>query len=155
MGSRQSDKNNRTILTNRKARHDYAIEETFEAGLALRGSEVKSIRDGRVSVTDGYVDVRDGELWLVNVHVQEYPWAHQQNHEPTRPRKLLLKRREMDKIVSQVESKGYTAVPLKFYLTRGIIKVLIGLGKGKRKVDKRHDLKAREAKREMDRAMKR
>lgn len=154
MGNRQSDKNNRVIATNRKARHRYAIEETMEAGLVLVGSEVKSLREGRVTFGDGYVDVRKGELWLANIHIHEYAFANRRNHEPTRGRKLLLKRNEVRRVIRRLEEKGYTGVPLQIYFKSGRVKVEIGLGKGKRLVDKRQDVKERDAKRAIARAMK-
>lgn len=155
MGKRTSDKNNRTLLQNRKARHDYAIEETYEAGLVLVGSEVKSLREGRANIGDGHAESRGGELWLMGVHIHEYTQAHQLNHAPLRPRKLLLQRREIDRITARIEEKGYTVVPLRFYLDRGFIKVELGVGKGKRRYDKRHDARARDAARDIERAMKR
>ena len=154
MGNRKSDQNNRVIATNRKARHRYAIEETFEAGLVLVGSEVKSMREGHVTFGDGYVDVRDGELWLANIHIHEYAFANRQNHEPTRGRKLLLRRSEIRRITRRLEEKGYSGVPMQFYFKSGRVKVEIGLGKGKRMVDKRQDVKERDAKRDIERAMK-
>jgi SsrA-binding protein len=154
MGSRSSDKNNQLIAQNKKARHDYAIEQTWEAGVVLFGSEVKSLREGRVTFTDGHVDVRDGELFLVNVHIHEYRFANRNNHEVRRPRKLLLHRNEMNRIASRVEEKGFTAVPLKLYFKDGRIKVEIGIGKGKQHHDKRQELKNRVAKREVARAVK-
>lgn len=154
MGNRQSDKNNRVIATNRKARHRYAIEETLEAGLVLVGSEVKSLREGRVTFGDGYVDVREGELWLANIHIHEYAFANRLNHEPTRGRKLLLKRNEIRRIIRRIEEKGYSGVPLQIYFKAGRVKVELGLGKGKRMVDRRQDVKERDAKRDIARAMK-
>ena len=154
MGKRLSDKNNRVIATNRKARHRYAIEETFEAGLVLVGSEVKSLREGHITFGDGYVDIRKGELWLANIHIHEYVFANRNNHEPTRGRKLLLKRNEIRRIVKRLEEKGYSGVPLQFYFKGGRVKVEIGLGRGKRQADKRQDVKARDAQRDIDRAMK-
>lgn len=154
MGSRASDKNNQLIAQNKKARHDYAIDQTYEAGLVLFGSEVKSLREGRVTFTDGHVDVRGEELFLVNVHIHEYPFANRNNHEVRRPRKLLLHRNEIARIASRVSEKGFTAIPLKLYFKNGRIKVEIGLGKGKQLHDKRQDLKSRAAKREVDRAIK-
>jgi SsrA-binding protein len=154
MGSRSSTKNNRMIAQNKKARHHYAIEQTWEAGIVLVGSEVKSLREGRVTFTDGHVDVYDGELFLVNVHIHEYPFANRNNHEPRRRRKLLLHKNEANRIASKVDEKGFTAVPLKIYLKEGRIKVEIGLGKGKQHHDKRQELKTKDAKREMDRAVK-
>ena len=154
MGNRQSDKNNRVIATNRKARHRYAIEETFEAGLVLVGSEVKSLREGHVTFGDGYVEVRKGELWLANIHISEYVFANRLNHEPSRGRKLLLKRNEIKRVKKRLEEKGYTGVPLQLYFKGGRVKVELGLGRGKRMADKRQDVKARDAQRDIDRAMK-
>jgi SsrA-binding protein len=154
MSNRQSDKNNRVIATNRKARHRYAIEETLEAGLVLVGSEVKSLREGHVTFGDGYVDVRKGELWLANIHIHEYVFANRLNHEPTRGRKLLLKRTEIKRVTKRLQEKGYTGVPLQLYFKGGRVKVEIGLGRGKRMADKREDVKARDAQRDIDRAMK-
>lgn len=154
MGSRQSDKNNRTIATNRRARHDYAIEDTWEAGLVLHGSEVKSLREGRLSWADAHVAPRGGELWLVDLHINDYPFANRLNHEPRRPRKLLLHRREIERITARIEEKGQSAIPLQFYLLNGRIKMELGLGKGKRQYDKRHDQRERDAKRDVDRAMR-
>ncbi len=154
MGKRQSDKNNCVIATNRKGRHRYAIEETFDAGIVLVGSEVKSLREGHVTFGDGYVDIRKGELWLANIHIHEYVFANRNNHEPARGRKLLLKRNEIKRIIKRLEEKGYTGVPLKLYFKGGLVKVEIGLGRGKRLTDKRQDVKARDAQRDIDRAMK-
>ncbi len=154
MGSRQSDKNNRTLATNRRARHDYAIEDTWEAGLVLKGSEVKSLREGRLSWADAHVEPRNGELWLVDLHINEYPFANRLNHAPRRPRKLLLNRREIDRITARIEEKGLSAIPLQFYLVKGRIKMEFGLGKGKRRYDKRHDQRERDAKRDIERAMR-
>ena len=155
MGNRQNDKNNQVIATNRKARHKYAIEETMEAGLVLVGSEVKSLREGRITFGDGYVEVRKGELWLANIHIHEYVFANRNNHQPTRGRKLLLKRNEIRKVTRKIEEKGYSGVPLQIYFKAGRVKVEIGLGRGKRMTDKREDVKARDAKRDMERALKR
>jgi SsrA-binding protein len=153
MGVRSSDTNNRNIATNRRARHFFAIDETLTAGLALLGSEVKSLRSGTVSFSDGYVEERDGELWLVGVHIKEWPFAGQRNHEPLRPRKLLLTAREVERVRKRVQEKGYTAVPLRFFLKNGWIKLEIGLGRGKRSHDKREDIKQRDARRDMQRAL--
>ena len=143
------------LVRNRRALHDYAIEERLEAGIALSGSEVKSLRDQRASLTEGYVTVRGGEAWLVAVQINEYPWAHQQNHLPTRERKLLLHRREIGKLDVKLSQKGYSAVPLAIYLKSGRIKVEIGVGRGKKHYEKRETVKEAEAKREIDRAMRR
>lgn len=154
MGDRRSDKNNRTIATNRRARRDYAIEQIVEAGLVLQGSEVKSLRAGRVNFADGHVESLHGELYLVSVHIHEYVFAHRNNHAPMRPRKLLLHRPEIKRMAARIDEKGYTAVPLRIYLKEGRIKVEIGVGKGKRKADRRLDLKERDAERDMARALK-
>ena len=143
------------LVRNRRALHDYAIEERLEAGIALMGSEVKSLRDQRASLGEGYVSVRGGEAWLVGVQINEYPWAHQQNHDPTRERKLLLHRREIGKLDTKLTQKGYSAVPLAIYLKSGRIKVEIGVGRGKRQYEKRETVKEAEAKREIDRALRR
>lgn len=161
MGKAGSDKNNATILTNRRATHDYAIEETFEAGMVLVGSEVKSLREGRITLGDAHVEARQArsngprELFIMGLHIHEYRFANRNNHEPRRPRKLLLNRREIDRIARRMAEKGFSCIPLRFYFKQGHIKVEIGLGKGKRQVDKRHDIKAKDAKREMARATRR
>lgn len=145
----------KVLVRNRRALHDYAIEERLEAGIALTGSEVKSLRDQRASLGEGYVTVRGREAWLVAVQINEYPWAHQQNHLPTRERKLLLHRREIGKLDVKLSQKGYSAVPLAIYLKAGRIKVEIGVGRGKKHYEKRETVKEAEAKREIDRAMRR
>lgn len=152
MGQRQSDTNNRTIATNRSARRDYAVEETFTAGLVLVGSEVKSLRGGELSIGDAYVDEQNGELFLANLHIGEYRFANNNNHEPLRRRKVLMKRREIEKLIRKIQEKGYTAVPLRLYLEKGWVKVEIGIGKGKKQHDRREDIKNRDAKREIARA---
>lgn len=144
-----------TIATNRKARHEFHVEDTWEAGLVLRGSEVKSLRAGTVTIGDGYVVDQDGELWLLNVHINEYPQAGRMNHAPMARRKLLLNRREIDEILKQMHEKGRTCVPLRFFFNeKGRCKVEIGTATGKRQHDKREDLKARDARREIDRVKK-
>ena len=152
--STKNDPNNRTIVVNKRAKHVYAIEETFEAGMVLHGSEVKSIRAGAVILGDGYIAPGDGELWLENVHISEYRFANRFNHPPDRRRKLLLQRRQIDRITERIQKRGQTCVPLRLYLVKGRAKLEIGLGRGKKLHDRRQDLKARDAKREMDRAMK-
>ena len=155
MGSRQSDKNNRVIAVNRKARRHFAIQETLVAGLVLKGSEVKSLRSGMITVGDGFVEEVGGELFLSSVHIKEYSFANRHNHAPMRRRKLLLSRREIGQVVSAIQEKGCTCVPLKFFITRGLIKVELGYGKGKKLYDRREDIKARDAKRDMERSLKR
>jgi SsrA-binding protein len=144
----------KVVATNRRATHDYHIEDRYEAGLALLGTEIKSIRAGRVNLREGYVAPRDGELWLVNVHVAPYEPAGRYGHEPRRPRKLLLHRREIDRLIGRVEQRGYTIIPLRLYLKRGRAKVEIGLARGKRKYDKRAAIAQRESQRQIERTLK-
>ncbi len=142
------------ITLNRKARHDYFILDTYEAGIALVGTEVKSLRDGRVNLKDSYARVLNGELWLIGTHISPYPQGNIFNHEPERSRKLLMHAREIVKLRRNIEEKGLTLVPLSMYFKEGRVKVEIGLAKGKHTYDKREDTAEREAKREMDRARK-
>jgi SsrA-binding protein len=144
------------IADNRQARYLYEILETYEAGIQLIGSEVKSIRAGKVNVQDGYALIRNSEAWLINVHISPYQASGQYfNHEPRRTRKLLLNRKEINKLIGQVEQKGLTLIPLKLYFRDGWIKVSIGLAKGKKLHDKRETMKRRDDQRDMARAMKR
>jgi SsrA-binding protein len=140
------------VATNRQARHRYHLLESWEAGVQLTGTEVKSLRDGKAQIKDGYAAVRDGEVWLHNVHIPPYAPASRENHEPERSRKLLLHRREIDRLVGRTREKGLTLVPTRLYFTGGRAKVEIALGRGKDLADKRHAIKERELKREMDRA---
>ena len=142
------------VATNRKAGRDYHLEDRREAGLVLMGTEIKSIRAGRVNLADGYVQVRDGELWLINVHIAPYDPAGRYGHEPRRPRKLLLHRREIDRLISRVQERGYTIVPVRLYLKEGRAKVEIALARGKRKYDKRQAISKRDAQRDIERALK-
>lgn len=143
------------IVLNRKARHDYHVMDTIEAGIALQGTEVKSLREGgNIMLKDSFADIRNNEAWLIGVHIQPYAMGNVFNHAVERQRKLLLHRHEIDKLRARVESKGLTLVPLKLYFRKGIVKVELGLCKGKQKADKRETIKAREATREMDRAIK-
>jgi SsrA-binding protein len=152
--NRQSDNpNDKTICTNRRARHQYEILDEIECGIVLKGSEVKSLRDGKVSLDEAYARIRDGELWLIDCDIAVYPQASLLNHEPKRPRKLLLHRRELRKFAEQASHKGLTLVPLGMYFLRGKVKVKIAVGRGKKLHDKREALKTAEAKREMQRAM--
>jgi SsrA-binding protein len=152
--SRPSPKPSIKVLAqNRKARHRYEVEETIEAGIVLAGSEVKSIRAGQVALLDAFADVAGGEAWLHQMDVGSYRWAHARNHEPRRPRKLLLHRREIDRIGVKIRQKGFTLVPLELYEKGGRVKVALGLVRGKSQVDRREDQKRREAEREMDRAL--
>jgi SsrA-binding protein len=143
------------VATNRQARHDYFIEETFEAGLALTGTEIKSIRAGRLNLREAYARVENGEAWLVGMHVSPYDQAGGAfQHDPLRPRKLLLHRREIAYLRAQLGQKGLTLVPLRLYLKRGRAKVELGLAKGKKLYDKRDSLAAREARRDVERALR-
>ncbi len=143
------------ITQNRRAWRDYEILDTFEAGLVLEGSEVKSLRDGKANLKDSFAQVRDGEIWLVGSYVAPYSFSRGGGHDPERSRKLLLHRREIDRIAGQLAEKGLTLVPLKMYFKDGKAKVELGLGRGKRAYDKRQTIKEREEKREMDRAIRR
>lgn len=141
------------IAQNKKARHDYHIEDTYEAGLVLMGTEVKSLRAGRASLVDGFAEVHNGEVWLHNVHIPEYAQGTWTNHAARRKRKLLLNRQEIDKIESRVNEKGLTLVPLSLYFKDGRAKVEIALAKGKKTWDKRHSLAERQASREAQQAL--
>jgi SsrA-binding protein len=143
------------IASNRKARRDYHILETFEAGLVLVGTEVKSLREGKASLAEAYARVLDDELYLVGAHIPEYSHGNRQNHDPSRDRKLLLHRREIERLRGKVEEKGLTLIPLRLYWKAGRAKVEIALGRGKRDYDRRQDVAKREAEREIDRAMSR
>lgn len=144
----------RVVATNRKARHDYHILDTYEAGIALTGSEIKSVRAGRVSLRDSYVTVRDGELWLVNCHIAPYDPASRLNHEPRRDRKLLMHRRQIDRLANDLQDPGRTIVPLRMYLKNNWAKVEIALVRGKRQYDKRQAIAKRDAERQIRRALK-
>ncbi|HHC08743.1 MAG TPA: SsrA-binding protein SmpB [Actinobacteria bacterium] len=145
----------KTVATNRRARHDYEILDTYEAGIQLTGSEVKSLRAGQVQLKDGFAVVRDGELWLEKVHIAPYSFSRAGGHDPERPRKLLMHRREIDRLAGKMQERGLTLVPLSIYFTHGLAKVELGLAKGKRTRDKRRDLIDRQQRREMDRARRR
>jgi SsrA-binding protein len=127
----------RAVATNRRARHDYTIEETYEAGLVLTGAEVKSLRGGRASLTEAYARVTDGEVWVENLHIPPYPNAAERPHDPRRPRKLLLRRGEIERLIGKTQERGLTLVPMRLYFTRGLAKLEIGLGRGKRQYEKR------------------
>ncbi|RKD76582.1 SsrA-binding protein [Sinobaca qinghaiensis] len=144
----------RVLAQNKKARHDFFIEETYEAGLALKGTEIKAIREGRMNLKDSFGKIDGGELFLHNAHIGLYEHGNQFNHDPLRTRKLLLHRREINKLIGQSQQPGYSIVPLKVYIKRGKAKVLIGLAKGKKQYDKRETLKQKDAQREMDRAIR-
>jgi SsrA-binding protein len=142
------------VCTNKTARHDYFITDTYEAGIVLQGTEVKSLREGRANLKDSYAQIKDGELFLVNCHISPYTHGNQFNHDPTRPRKLLLHKKEIRRLIGKVAEKGFTLIPLKIYFKNGIAKVELGLAKGKKAYDKREDLKERDAQREVERALK-
>ena len=142
------------VAENRKARHDYIILEQIEAGLVLTGTEVQSLRLGKVNLKDSYARIKNGEAWLHQVHISPYPFAHHDNHDPLRVRKLLLHRREIDKLYGKVNEQGHTLVPLRIYFKGGRAKVTLALVKGKREYDKRRTIRERDEKREMERARK-
>jgi SsrA-binding protein len=143
------------IVSNRRARHDYHLDDRFEAGLVLQGTEVKSLRGGKGSLAEAWVKVDDhGEAWLMQAHIPEYAFGNRNNHDPTRPRKLLLRRRELDELAHKVGAKGVALVPTRLYLRDGRVKLEFALGRGKNVADKRQTAKERDAKREIDRAMK-
>jgi SsrA-binding protein len=145
----------RNVAINRKARHDYFVDETFEAGLVLTGSEVKSLRDGRANLKDSYARFHGSDLVLMNAHISPYDPASRQNHEATRSRKLLLHRRELDRLMGKLREKGLTLIPLRLYFNaRGRAKIELGLAHGKRQYDKRQTIKEREARRETARALR-
>ncbi|NKY97537.1 MULTISPECIES: SsrA-binding protein SmpB [Nocardiopsis] len=143
------------IAQNRRARHDYHIDETYEAGLVLTGTEVKSLRQGRASLVDGFAHINDGEVWLENVHIPEYSQGTWTNHAARRSRKLLLHREQISRLIGKTREPGRTLVPLSLYFSDGRAKVEIALARGKREYDKRHDIAEREAKRDMERAIRR
>jgi SsrA-binding protein len=144
----------KVVATNRKARHDYAIEDTIEAGIVLIGSEVKSIRDGRVNLRDSYASIEDGEVWLHNTHIAPYDPASRFGHEPRRKRKLLLHKRQIARLASRVQEKGYTLIPLRIYLSNNRAKVELALARGKRQYDKRAAIAKREDQRRALRALR-
>lgn len=144
----------RVVTENRKARHDYHILETYEAGIVLEGTEVKSLRAGKANLQDSYARVEKGEMLLYNMHVSPYEQGNRFNHEPKRTRKLLLHKQEIKRLHAQTREKGFTLVPLKVYFKNGRAKVLLGLARGKKLYDKRQDIAARDAKRDMDRALR-
>lgn len=144
----------KTVAQNKKAYHDFSIEETYEAGIVLQGTEIKSIRAGKVNLKESYARIHNGEVFLIGMHVSPYEQGNRYNHDPLRERKLLLHNKEISKLIGETKEIGYSLVPLKLYLKNGYAKVLIGLAKGKKKYDKREDLKKKEAKREVERAFR-
>lgn len=144
----------RVVATNRKAFHDYEIEETFEAGIELTGSEVKSIRSGRVNLRDAFAKPVDGELWLHNCHISAYDPANRYGHDPERPRRLLLHREEIKRLGSKVQERGYTLVPVRVYFKRNRVKIALALARGRKVYDRREAIAKREADREIERALR-
>ena len=142
------------IAENRKARHDYFVEEKLEAGLVLTGTEVKSLRAGKANLQDSYAIVKNGELWLFNAHIPPYDLGNRANHEPLRTRKLLVHKAEFQNLAGRIEGTGFTLIPLRLYFKDGIVKVEVGVAKGKKAHDKRDTIKARETKRQLDQLRK-
>jgi SsrA-binding protein len=142
----------RTVATNRRARHDYSIEESFEAGIVLTGPEVKSLRAGRATLSDAYARVEGSAVWVENLHIPPYEMADSRRYDPKRPRKLLLHREEIKRLIGKTAERGLTLVPLKLYFTRGLAKVELGLGRGRRSFEKRQAIAEREHRREIERA---
>ncbi len=142
------------VADNRKARHDYAIEDKFEAGMALRGTEVKSLRLGRCNLKDSYAKIKNGEVWVHNMHIGPYAFAYYDNHEPRRVRKLLMHAYEIRKLTGKVNEQGYSLIPLQVYFKGGKAKLLLALAKGKKKYDKRESIKRRDQERELQRAVR-
>ncbi len=142
------------IATNKKARHNYAIESEYEAGVVLVGTEVKAIREGRVSFQDAYADIKNGEIFIRQLHISQYKYAHSDNHDTLRTRKLLLHRSEIKRLTGKIRERGYTLIPLQIYFKNHNIKILIGLGKGKKLFDKRETIKKKDMKRDLDRERK-
>ncbi|OZS78257.1 SsrA-binding protein [Tetzosporium hominis] len=151
MAKKHDDK---VLAQNKKASHDYFIEDTMEAGIVLQGTEIKSIRNGRVQLKDSFVRIRNNEAWISNMHISPYEQGNRFNHDPLRVRKLLLHKKQISELIGKTKRDGYTIVPLKMYVKNGYAKLLIGLGKGKKDYDKRSDMKKKEAKREIERAFK-
>lgn len=143
------------ILTeNRKARHDYFIDDEYEAGMVLVGTEVKSLRLGRVNLKDSYAKIKNGEVFVHQMHIGQYPFAHYDNHDPLRPRKLLLHNHEIKKLIGKVQEKGYSLIPVRVYFKNGKVKMSLALARGKRKYDKRESIRNRDEKRDMERSLK-
>ena len=145
----------KVVATNRKARHDYFLSDTYEAGISLKGSEIKSIRAGQISIKEAYIQIENFEAWLMNAHIAPYKQASYLGHEPRRKRKLLLHRKEIADLWDDVRKKGVTIVPTRVYLKNGRAKIEIAIGRGKKQYDKRHEIAKRDAQREMDRNLRR
>jgi len=148
------DQFKKIVTENRKARHDYFIDDQLEAGMALLGTEVKSLRLGRAHLKDAYAKIKQGEVFVFQLHIGAYPFAHYGNHDPLRPRKLLLHKSEIKRLYGKVNEKGYSLIPLRIYFVNGKAKIILGLAKGKRKYDKREAIRKRDQKRELDRMKK-
>lgn len=144
----------KVLAQNKKASHDYFIEETYEAGMVLQGTEIKAIRAGKVQLKDSFIRIRNNEAWVSNMHISPYEQGNRFNHDPLRVRKLLLHKKQINELIGAVKRDGYTIVPLKMYIKDGYAKLLIGLGKGKKDYDKRADMRKKDAKREVERALK-
>jgi SsrA-binding protein len=144
----------KTVAVNRRARHEFAVEETLEAGIALTGTEIKSIRAGRVNLAEAYARIEKGEAWLIGAHIAPYEQGNRNNHEPTRTRKLLLHRDQISELVGRTQAKGFTLVPLKLYIRNGMAKLEIGVARGKKAYDKRRTIAERDARRELERSTK-
>lgn len=151
---REKQEAQKIVCQNKKAKHEYALEDFMEAGIVLLGPEVKSLRDGRANLTDSYARVVNGEVYLYNFHISPYPFAPAKDLDPLRPKKLLLHKKEIKRLIGKTEQKGYTLIPTKVYFKRGIAKVEIALAKGKTKYDRRRELREKEAKREMEQSRK-
>lgn len=154
MAKKESKKNPPPKIENRKARHDFHIEDTYEAGIVLKGTEVKSIREGKASLNEAFAYFKNEELWLKNMYIKPYKFGSYNNHDERRDRKLLLKKKEIREINKSINQKGFTLVPLKLYFKGGYAKVLVGLARGKKQYDKREDIKQKDVKRELDRKIK-
>ena len=155
MANKEDDERERNVAVNRRAFHDYFIDEKYECGIVLTGTEVKSLRAGRCNLRDGFARIDENEAWLENVHISPYEQGNLMNHEPIRPRKLLLHRRQIATLIGKVRQKGYTLIPLRVYFVRNHAKVELGLARGKREYDKREAIAERDAKREIARVMRR
>ena len=144
----------KVVAQNKKARHDYYIEDTYEAGIVLTGTEIKSIRAGKVNLKDSFARIKNGEVFLMNMHISPYEQGNRFNHDPLRTRKLLLHKREINKLIGLTKEKGYALIPLKIYLKRGLAKIDLAVAKGKKLYDKRETMKKRDAQREIERAFR-
>ena len=144
----------KTVAVNRRARHDYAVEETLEAGIVLTGTEIKSIRAGKANLAEAYARIERGEAWLIGAHIARYEQGNRNNHEPTRVRKLLLHRDQISELIGRTQAKGFTLVPLRLYIQHGIAKLELGVARGKKAYDKRRTIAERDARRELERSTK-